>query len=61
MPLVQRIGIDQKKKLTALMDLLVKTIASEVDELNENGVKLQAIGDTGNLPRKLPRSLVWSY
>ena len=39
------------------MDLLVKTIASEVDELNENGVKLQAIGDTGNLPESCQEAL----
>ncbi len=39
------------------MDLLVKTIAAEVDQLNENSVKLQAIGDIDNLPGKLPRSL----
>ena len=46
-----------KEEIDALMDLLVKTIASEVDELNENSVKLQAIGDTGNLPESCQEAL----
>ena len=32
------------------MDLLVKTIIAEVDDLDENGVRLMAIGDIDNLP-----------
>lgn len=39
-----------KEEVDALMDLLVRTIAGEVDSLNENGVKLQTIGDTDSLP-----------
>lgn len=39
-----------KEEIDALMDLLVRTIANEVDSLNENGVRLQTIGDTDSLP-----------
>ena len=46
-----------KQEVDALMDLLVKTIASEVDKLNENSVKLQAIGDTSNLPESCQEAL----
>jgi undecaprenyl diphosphate synthase len=34
----------------ALMNLLVHTIVSEMDELNKNGVRMHAIGDIDNLP-----------
>ncbi|MCB0763970.1 MAG: isoprenyl transferase [Flavobacteriales bacterium] len=37
-------------EVTALMDLLVRTVAGELDELNGNGVRLQTIGDTDSLP-----------
>jgi undecaprenyl diphosphate synthase len=39
------------------MDLLVQSIANEMDELNENGVKLAAIGDIDGLPEKCAESL----
>lgn len=39
-----------KEEVEALMDLLVKTIVSEVEELDEQGVRLQAIGDLESLP-----------
>lgn len=39
-----------KSEVDALMDLLVKTIVSEIDELNEQGVRLKSIGDFENLP-----------
>lgn len=39
-----------KEEIDALMDLLVKTISLEVESLNENGVKLQVIGDVESLP-----------
>lgn len=39
-----------QEEVDALMDLLVRTIAGEVDSLNENGVRLQTIGDTNSLP-----------
>ncbi|MCB0757946.1 MAG: di-trans,poly-cis-decaprenylcistransferase, partial [Flavobacteriales bacterium] len=39
-----------KAEVDALMELLVSTLASEVDELDENGVRLHTIGDTDSLP-----------
>lgn len=46
-----------KEEVEALMNLLVQTIASETDELNENDVKLSAIGDLDNLPESCRNSL----
>ncbi len=40
------------KEVETLMDLLVKAIQTETPELNENGVRLQAIGDLDSLPEK---------
>ena len=37
-------------EIDGLMNLLVYTIANEVDELNANGVRLTSIGDTDGLP-----------
>ncbi len=39
-----------QEEVNALMDLLVRTIAGEVESLNENGVKLETIGDISSLP-----------
>lgn len=39
-----------KAEVDALMELLVNTLASEVDELDRNGVRLHAIGDLDSLP-----------
>lgn len=39
-----------QQEVNALMDLLVSTISSEIESLNKNNVKLQAIGDLENLP-----------
>ncbi len=39
-----------KEEVAALMDLLVKTIVGEIDELDANGVRLEAIGDLDHLP-----------
>lgn len=39
-----------KAEVDALMDLLVKTVIGELDELNANGVRLHTIGDTASLP-----------
>lgn len=39
-----------KAEVDALMDLLVNTLLGELAELNTNGVRLHAIGDTGSLP-----------
>lgn len=41
-----------KFEVNALMDLLVKTISKEIKTLDENGVRLNAIGDVNNLPKK---------
>ncbi len=39
-----------KEEVDGLMDLLVRTIANETDELNANGVHLHSIGDVSGLP-----------
>lgn len=39
-----------KEEIDALMNLLVTTIANEIDELNANEVRLLTIGDASNLP-----------
>ena len=39
-----------KEEVEALMNLLVHTVMSEIDELDKNGVRLLAIGDMENLP-----------
>lgn len=39
-----------KEEVDGLMNLLVETIANEVDELNENEVRLLSIGDESGLP-----------
>ncbi len=39
-----------KEEVDGLMDLLVRTIAGEVDELHASGVSLKAIGDLEGLP-----------
>jgi undecaprenyl diphosphate synthase len=46
-----------KEEIDALMDLLVRTIASEVESLNENGVRLKTIGDTSSLPQSCLEAL----
>ena len=46
-----------KDEVDALMDLLVTTIANEVETLNENGVRLNVIGDVNNLPGSCQQSL----
>ena len=39
-----------KEEVEGLMDLLIRTIAGEVDELNGKGIRLLTIGDTEGLP-----------
>ena len=46
-----------KEEVDALMNLLVQTIVGELDELDENGVRLHAIGDLNNLPTDCQREL----
>ena len=37
-------------EVEALMDLLVRTVVNEIDELHQNSVRLRAIGDLDSLP-----------
>lgn len=46
-----------KYEVDALMELLVSTIRSEVDELRKNKVRLQVIGDMAALPLKCRKEL----
>ncbi len=46
-----------KGEVDALMDLLVSTIRKETKTLMDNGVKLNAIGDLGSLPKSAAREL----
>lgn len=45
-------------EVTALMSLLVETIRNEVKTLNDNGIRLQAIGDIAKLPAKSHEALL---
>jgi undecaprenyl diphosphate synthase len=49
-----------KEEVDALMDLLVHSITNEVDELNENGIRLITIGDESRLPNNCQESLEWA-
>lgn len=46
-----------KDEVDALMDLLVKTLVKEVDDLAEKRVRLRAIGDIGTLPNRAQEQL----
>lgn len=45
------------REVETLMDLLVQAIRDETPELNEKGVRLQAIGDLESLPEKCRKQL----
>lgn len=45
-------------EIEGLMNLLVRTIAGEVDELNATGVRLHSIGDTDGLPMDCQEELI---
>jgi undecaprenyl diphosphate synthase len=47
-----------KEEVDALMNLLVSTIANEIESLNENEVRLATIGDTDNLPDSCRNALL---
>jgi undecaprenyl diphosphate synthase len=47
-----------KEEVDALMDLLVQSIANEVDELHENNIRLITIGDESKLPVNCQKSLL---
>lgn len=46
-----------KEEVDGLMDLLVRSIAAEVDELMESGVRLMTIGNTAGLPDACQKEL----
>lgn len=46
-----------KEEVDGLMDLLVRTIAGEIGELHDNGVRLHAIGDIAGLPDSCRKEL----
>jgi undecaprenyl diphosphate synthase len=46
-----------KEEVDALMDLLVTTIIDEIEELNDNSVRLKAIGDLDHLPTSCQKAL----
>ncbi len=47
-----------KEEVDALMDLLVNTIAREIESLHTNGVKLRAIGEIEALPPSCGKALL---
>ncbi|NUN99201.1 MAG: isoprenyl transferase [Saprospiraceae bacterium] len=47
-----------RTEVTALMHLLVETLHKEVDTLNKNNIRLQAIGDISKLPASTHRALL---
>jgi undecaprenyl diphosphate synthase len=47
-----------KAEVNALMTLLVQTLRREVETLNKNNIRLQAIGDVSQLPKKSHRALL---
>ncbi len=46
-----------KAEIDGLMNLLVRTISNEVDELNSSGVRLHSIGDRDGLPQECREEL----
>ena len=46
-----------KEEIDALMNLLVQSITQELDSMNEQGVKLETIGDIDNLPKSCQLAL----
>lgn len=47
-----------KMEVNALMMLLVDTLKKEIDTLNKNNIKLNAIGDLSKLPKKTYKALL---
>ena len=45
-------------EVNALMTLLVETLRKEIETLNKNNIRLQAIGDLSKLPKKTHRALL---
>ena len=44
-------------EVSALMELLVRTVRKEAERLHENGIRLHAVGDLGRLPERGQREL----
>lgn len=47
-----------KLEVKALMELLVTTIAKEVDTLNKNNIRLETIGNINDLPKRARQALI---
>ncbi|MDD5475091.1 MAG: isoprenyl transferase [Syntrophales bacterium] len=47
-----------KREINALMRLLESYLKSEIDGLNENGIRLETIGNTNNLPDRVRKVLM---
>jgi len=47
-----------QKEVIALMSLLVETIRKELKTLNDNNIRLKAIGDTSKLPERTKNALL---
>ncbi len=45
------------EEVAALMDLLVRTVVDEIEELHQNSVRLNAIGDLDSLPAECRKTL----
>ncbi len=50
-----------RAEVEGLMDLLIRTIAKEVDELNESNVVISTIGETSGLPDSAQKELQDAY
>lgn len=50
-----------KDEVDGLMDLLVRTIGKEVDELDESNVVIRTIGETSGLPASCQEELDLAY
>lgn len=46
-----------KEEVDGIMDLLITSIANEIEEFNKNGVKLLTIGEINDLPKQCATSL----
>ena len=46
-----------QKEISMLMRLMVKSLQSETNELNENNVKIMTVGDTDSLPKLVQNEL----
>ena len=56
-PFPRKIGSVRRKKVGGIFGLLVKYVASELKELNENNVKVAVLGDLKKIPRSAQASM----